>query len=70
MLDHDALAFDVAQLTQPLPKFFVEERRHVAQEPDPGDLPRQLLGLRSERRAEDPNQRGQQEAAPVHHSMT
>jgi hypothetical protein len=69
MLDHDVLAFDVAQLAQPLPEFFVEERRHVAQEPDPGDLPGLFLGRGAERCGDGRGQRGEQEAAAVHAGM-
>jgi hypothetical protein len=46
----------------------VERRRVRAQEPDGPQLRR--LRARNERRGESPSQRGQQEAAAVHYSMT
>lgn len=53
MLDRDVLTFDVTQLAQPLSKCFVEERRDVAQKPDPGGLSRRLLGRGGERRGQE-----------------
>src|SRR5206468_2523715 len=64
------LTFDVAQLAQPLPECFVEERRHVAQKPDPGGLPGRLLGRGGERRKERPKREPTLERAPGHHWIT
>jgi hypothetical protein len=69
MLDHNVLTFDVAQLAQPVPECFVEERRDVAQEPNPGGLPTRLLRLGGERRSEDGHEGGQ-EGTPLHYSIT
>src|SRR5262249_36864025 len=73
IFDRDGLSFLVPKITKPLTEG-LEVRRVVfrgreAKEPDPVHL-RRLLPLGRERRGERPNQRGQQEAAAVHHSST
>ena len=65
--------FDPSELSQPLPEpgygRFALRRVPVAEIADPIHPPR-LLGLTGERHGEGTGQRGQQEAAAVHHSIT
>ena len=70
ILDHDVLTFDVAQLAQPLPECFVEERGDVAQEPDLGGLPPRLLRLGGERRGEETASDDRHESASRHLGQT
>ena len=73
MLDDDVLALDVAEVAQ-APAGTPPRRAERLGGP-PGrtpiavDLPR-LLRLGGERRSEGTSQRGQQEAAAVHYSIT
>ena len=68
------LALDVAELAQPLPEALRSGcvdwvRRQSPRTPIAVDLPR-LLRPGGERRGEGTGQRGQQEAAAVHYSIT
>jgi hypothetical protein len=72
MLDHHVLTFDVAQVAQPLPERLVEERRHVTQQADPGDLPGRSLGRGGGRRGEEAESESglrappEQSSSPLH----
>jgi len=67
-LDHDVFALDVTKLAESLLKSLKQSRRWRIrrQNTDPVHLPR-LLRPSAERRGERTSQRGQQEAAAVHH---
>jgi hypothetical protein len=73
-LDEDVLAFDVPQLTQPLEESLPGApapravRRGTPEKAYPIEFPG-LLRPGAERRGEGTSQRGEQEAATVHHSM-
>jgi hypothetical protein len=67
MLDHHVLTFDVAQVAQPLPERLVEERRHVTQQADPGDLPGRSLGRGGGGRGEEAESESGRERRPNNH---
>jgi hypothetical protein len=72
-LDRDVLALDPAEVAETSPETLVPRqalRRGIGrQKAYPIDLPR-FLRLRGKQRGKGTSQRGQQEAAPVHYSMT
>jgi hypothetical protein len=70
---HDVLAFSIPMFVQPLVERFGEMRRSGRsagmENTDAGQL-RPLLRLSGKGRGQRASQRGQQEAATVHHSIT
>src|SRR4030095_526073 len=71
VFDHEVAALDVTEVTQSLTKRLVQVPIHGAverQESDSRDFSR-LLCMGGERRRDRTSQRGQQEAAAVHHSI-
>src|SRR5262245_59675170 len=69
VFDEDVPALDVTEITHSLSEGLKDIGLDVPQVAYSSDLPR-LLRVASERRGDCPNQRGQQEAATVHYSIT
>jgi hypothetical protein len=68
-LHRKVAAVNVTKVTQPLPKPVPRRVVLVAEDAEPVHLP-SLLRLDGARRGDGTGQRGQQEAAAVHYSMT